>query len=149
MTNGIQASLDKVESFESLVAAKMGTTVTLRDGSSGTIKGLYGMDATDKSNYIAEVQGLYDAPGANQLDVVIKEFYIAAYGNGFEAYNMYRRTGYPGNLQPALEDPGPFPLSFLYPANSVDRNANLLQKPDGSLAVPVFWQDAGVATGLY
>ena len=147
LESGIRASLDKVESFEGLVAAKMGTNITLRDGSSGTVKEVYGMDAAAKDSYVATVLAIYDAPGANQLDVVIKEHLIAAYGNGLEAYNMYRRTGLPANMAPSMEPSGPFPLSFFYPANTVDRNANIAQK-DG-LTQPVFWQDAGVASVLY
>lgn len=149
LQSGIQKSLDKVESFESLVAAKMATTVTLKNGSSGTIKGLYGMSAAKKTAYINEVLAQYDAASAaGQLDIVIKEFYIAAWGNGIEAYNMYRRTSLPANMMPSLEvDPGAFPLSFFYPANAVDRNANIEQK--GDLNLPVFWQDASVAATLY
>ena len=150
LENGIRASLNKVESFENRVSAKMGTNVTLRDGSSGTIKQLYGMSTAKKDDYVNQVLAMYNAAAspAEQLDIVIKEFYIAAWGNGIEAYNMYRRTGYPSNMQPSLEaDPGPFPLSFFYPANSVDRNANIDQK--GELNVPVFWQDPTVATKLY
>jgi len=147
LESGVRASLDKVESFENLVPAKMGTELTLRDGSTGTVKEIYGMDQASKDSYVATVLAIYDAPGANQLDVVIKEHLIAAFGNGLEAYNMYRRTGLPANMAPSLEPSGPFPLSFFYPANTVDRNANISQK--GSLTEPVFWQDAGIAAGLY
>jgi hypothetical protein len=73
---------------------------------------------------------------------------IAAFGNGLESYNMYRRTGMPLNMAPALNEvPGKFPLSFLYPSNSTSRNANITQKAD--LGEPVFWQNATVASGLY
>jgi len=150
LLSGVSKSLNKVESFESLVSSKMGENRTLKDGSSGTVKTLYGMSSTSKSDYLAEVGALYDAATTNseRLDLVIKEFMIAAWGNGLEAYNMYRRTGKPGNMEPSLEaDPGAFPLSFFYPANTVDRNANMSQKAD--LNVPVFWQDASVAAGLY
>lgn len=148
LESGIRASLDKVESFEDLISAKMGTTVELRDGSSGTIKGLFGMDQAAKDAYVNDVLGLYDAGTADeQLDLVVKEQMIAAWGNGLAAYNLYRRTGKPNNMQPTLEPSGPFPLSFFYPANSVDRNANITQKSE--LDVPVFWQDMGVANGLY
>ena len=141
LESGIRASMAKVIGFESLVSAKMGTTVTLKDGSSGTIRDLFGTDQAAIDFYVAEVLGLYDAAGANQLDVVIKEFHIAAWGNGFEAYNMYRRTGYPANVQPGLEPSAgsvtdPFPRSFLYPVDHVTRNANAIQK---TLDVPVFW----------
>jgi len=119
----------------------MGTPDTLRDGTIGTIRDLFGTDQAAIDFYVAEVLGLYDAAGANQLDVVIKEFHIAAWGNGLEAYNMYRRTGYPSNVQPGLEPSAgsatdPFPRSFLYPVDHVTRNANAVQK---TLDVPVFW----------
>jgi hypothetical protein len=148
LETGIRASLDKVESFESLVSAKMGSTVTLKDGSSGTVKGLYGMDQASKDAYVNDVLALYDA-GSNdvKLDLVAKEQMIAAWGNGLAAYNMYRRTGKPNNMQPTLEPAGPFPLSFFYPATSVDRNANISQKAE--LDVPVFWQNASIISELY
>jgi hypothetical protein len=146
LSAGISASLDKVEGFESLVAAKMGTNITLRDGSTGTVKELFGMDAASKTAYITEVETIYDA-ASNKMDVVIKEYLIAAFGNGLEAYNMYRRTGMPLNMAPTLESaPGKFPLSFLYPSNSTSRNSNISQKAD--LGTSVFWQDATVAAGL-
>jgi len=51
-------------------------------------------------------------------------------------------------MAPGLEPSvGVFPLSFFYPANSVSRNSNITQKAE--LNVPVFWQDGGVASGLY
>ena len=54
---------------------------------------------------------------------------------------MYRRTGFPSNIQPALEPAAgsssdPFPRSFFYPINHVSRNSNVDQK---TLADPVFW----------
>lgn len=149
LESGIRKSLDKVQGFESLVSSKMSTTVTLRDGSEGTIRELYGMDDTDKQDYVDEVLAFYDAANGTQekLDVVIREFYIAAWGNGLEAYNMYRRTGYPGNMQPALEPiPGsasdPFPYSFIYPVDHIVRNANAVQKVNAG--VPVFWQNTSL-----
>ncbi len=149
LESGIRKSLDKVEGYESLVSSKMGTEVELRSGETGTVKELYGMDAGSKDNYVNLVLGIYDAASAaDKLAIVVKEYYIAAWGNGLEAYNMYKRTGYPSNMEPALEpDVGVFPLSFFYPANSVTRNANISQKAE--LNVPVFWQDASVASGLY
>jgi hypothetical protein len=138
MIDGINDSFDKVEGFEALVASKMETEILQRDSSLLTIKELYGINDTDKAAYIAEVDSLFDA-AADPLTVVAKEYYIAAFGNGVEAYNMYRRTGYPDNMQPAIESaPGPFPLTFFYPSNSVERNSSISQK-DG-LTTQVFWQ---------
>lgn len=149
LATGIRKSLDKVEGFESLVNAKMSTSVTLKDGSAGTIKELFGMSEQDKDDYIDEVLAFYDAAANDQerLDIVIREFYIAAYGNGLEAYNMYRRTGYPGNMQPGLEPntgttSDPFPYSYPYPIDHVTRNSTAVQKEN--VAVPVFWQNTSI-----
>ena len=52
---------------------------------------------------------------------------------------MYRRTGKPNNMAPALESaPGEFVRSFFYPAVNVNRNQNATQK---SVAERVFWDD--------
>ncbi len=143
LQSGIEKSLDKVESFESLVSSTMSTEVTLRDGSSGTVKELYGMDEDSKTAYINEVLAMYDAAANDddRLDVIVKEHYIAAWGNGMEAYNMWRRTGKPSNMQPAIEPAfGQFPYSFLFPINHVTRNQNIEQK---TLADRVFWNVGG------
>lgn len=140
LESGIRKSLNKVEGFESLVSTKMGTSVTLRDGSTGTIKQLFGMSEDDKNDYVDEILALYDAATTDQerLDVVITEYYIAAWGNGLEAYNMYKRTGFPSNIQPSLEvDPGQFPNTFFYAVDFVTRNSNVDTK---AIGVPTFWQ---------
>jgi hypothetical protein len=136
--SGIRKSMDRVESFESLVPSTMGDQRTLRDGSSGTVKQLYGFSAARKDTYVNAVLALFDAADNDgKLDLVAKEIMISAFGNGIEAYNLYRRTGKPSNMQPALEPAfGQFPYSFLYPTNTTERNANVTQK---SLADRVFW----------
>lgn len=93
----------------------------------------------DIDDYLAEVGTLYDdaASDAERLEVVVKEYYIALFGNGVEAYNLVKRTGMPSNLQPALlADPGDFPRTFNYPANCVNLNSSISQKPH---TVQVFW----------
>ena len=140
LESGIRKSISKVFSFGSKVASTLNTTVTLRDGSSGTIAELYvpGQDKID--GYVDFVMNAYDAADADgKLDIVVKEYYIAAWGNGLEAYNMYRRTGKPANMQPGLEPQvGAFVRSFLLPANHVDRNANATQK---TITDRVFWDN--------
>lgn len=63
---------------------------------------------------------------------VMKENYFALWPNGYEAYNAMRRTGLPDredNIQPTRSpSPGTWYRSLLYPANMVDRNANVSQK---------------------
>lgn len=92
-------------------------------------------------NYIAKVLSLYDAATTNEekMAVIAKEYFIALWGNGVEAYNTYRRTGQP-NLQPTeLAEPGAFIRSFFYPAIFADQNSVVDQKPN--VAVQVFWDN--------
>jgi hypothetical protein len=88
--------------------------------------------------YVNAVLTLYDAPGANKLDVVGKEFYLSLWGNGIEAYNLYRRTGTPADLQPTLAvNSGKFFRSLIYPATFVNLNTSVEQKNANDIRV--FW----------
>jgi hypothetical protein len=103
--------------------------------------------AAQIDNYVNYVLDQYDAATSDdeRLDVVLKEYYIALWGNGLEAYNMYRRTCRPKNIQPAIQaNPGPFMRSFLYPSNFVNLNINAAQKPNVNTAV--FWDTQGTCT---
>jgi len=94
-------------------------------------------------DYIAAVEGLWDAaatPDA-KLDVLMKEYYIALWGNGIEAYNLYRRTGKPSDMQPMrAASPGNFQRSLIYPADFVNLNSNVNQK-SGTAVNKVFWDN--------
>ncbi len=88
--------------------------------------------------YITAVQTAYDA-AADKLDVIGREFYIACWGNGIEAYNNYRRTSAPVNMQPTIQlNPGVFFRSYVYPAVYVNLNSNAVQK-DPTVTNKVFW----------
>jgi len=96
--------------------------------------------AAETDAYVAEVLAEYSAAisDTDRLRIIMQEYFIALYGNGIEAYNSYRRTGQPSDLQPALApDPGIYLRSFFYPTTSVNNNSNINQKPDQT--VPVFW----------
>ena len=74
------------------------------------------------TDYVTAVLDRYDA-ASDKLDVVMKEYYIASFGNGIEAYNLYRRTGKPNNMAPLI-DPGAaatasFPRTMPYPNSFV------------------------------
>lgn len=92
-------------------------------------------------NYVNFVGNEYDAAAAGRkLNIVAREYWLSLYGNGVEAYNLYRRTGQPDGMQPGLAgDPavGLFPRSFLYPNDFVVRNRNAEQK--ANLGQRVFW----------
>ena len=98
--------------------------------------------ATEVNRYVDRVLALYDAAPDNdgRLDVVLREYWLALHGNGVEAYNMYRRTGKPANMQPAIEaNPGEFVRSLFYPNVFVATNSNAKQKPN--VGVRVFWDN--------
>lgn len=100
------------------------------------------MWSTDVASYIDLVLKAYDAATSDnaRLNIIATEYWLALYGNGVEAYNLYRRTGMPSNMQPALEaNPGGFARSFYYPSSFVTRNANAVQKPNVTQAV--FWDN--------
>jgi len=71
--------------------------------------------------------------------VLMKEYYIAAWGNGSETDNNYRRTGKPDNMQPTLAAAGDFIRSFFYASVYVDYNKSATQKTVTN--VKVFWDN--------
>ena len=100
--------------------------------------------SADVSAYIAAFKSDWNAAGSleNKLDMWSTEFFISLTGNGIDAYNSYRRNGYPRDLQPNIEpDPGQFPLSQFYPANYVNNNSNASQK--AAKSERVFWNSNG------
>ncbi len=94
--------------------------------------------STEVDDYVTFVLGQYDAASSDteRLDVIMKEYYIALWGNGIEAWNNYRRTSLPSDLTPHVNTPGEFPRSFVYPATVVNTNSSISQKP---VTVKVFW----------
>jgi hypothetical protein len=127
LQEGISLSMDKVTDFS-------GSLVTT-DEDDETID--YAATSTDINDYISRVLAEYDAASGNdaKLAIVIREWYLASWGNGIEPYNMYRRTGYP-NLQTGILPVGPFPRSFRYPDDEVNTNPNVNQT---TATNKVFW----------
>lgn len=90
--------------------------------------------------YVASVLAAYDAAASNdaKLNIIMKEYYKALWGNGVDSYNNYRRTGKPDNLQlPIVSAPGAFISSMYYPSVHVNRNQSATQK--SGVNVKVFW----------
>jgi hypothetical protein len=89
------------------------------------------------SAYLTAMLAAYDA-ATIKTDVIGREFYIAAFGNGIEQYNSYRRTSAPRNLQPTLQTgAGPWTRSFPYPA-TYNTLAGKEAKPNEQVN-KVFW----------
>ena len=92
------------------------------------------------ANYIAAVNALYDA-ATIKTDIIGKEYWIALFGNGVEAYNLYRRTSAPRNLQPLVQlSTDTYFRSMVYPAIYANLNSSATQK-DASKTNKVFWDN--------
>jgi hypothetical protein len=90
------------------------------------------------SAYQSAVATAYDN-AAVKMNVVGREFYMSTFGNGIEAYNLYRRTGAPTNMQPTrVPNPGAFYHAYVYPATYVNLNSSAAQKDLDNPAAP-FW----------
>jgi len=124
---GISLSMDKVTNF----SGSLDTT----DEDDETID--YAATSADISDYIARVMAEYDAASGDdaKLEIVVREWYLSAWGNGVEPYNMYRRTGYP-TLQTGVKPVGPFPRSYRYPETETNTNPNISQTTADN---QVFW----------
>lgn len=128
MESGIRKSINKVINFPAAI------------GYSETIPTTRIPDAPRIDAYVNKVLAAYDAAATTdaRLNILMKEYYIALWGNGVDAYNMYRRTNKPDNMQYVLEtNPGVYINSHLYPSVYVNRNINAQQK--SNVGVQVFW----------
>lgn len=98
--------------------------------------------ATEVKKYVDKVLADYDAATTDdaRLNIIGTEYWLALYGNGVEAYNLYRRTGKPANQQPGLDaNVGPFVRSFYYPNAFIARNSSAKQKTN--MTAQVFWDN--------
>lgn len=129
MVKGIQESFAKVAAYPASV------------GYGPTSDTAFLITPTKIQKYVDYVKGKYEAAATTdaKLNIIEKEFYIAAWGNGLEPYNAYRRTAKPDNFQIHVntQDPGLFIRSFFYPAVYVNLNKNATQKSVTN--VKVFW----------
>jgi len=109
-------------------------------GSKTTIDAAMVPDQTKVDDYVTEVINKFSSAAGEEdkLNIIMKEYHIALWGNGLDAYNNYRRTCLPSGLQPLrLPEQGQFTRSFWYPSSYVNRNSNANQK--ANVAIPVFW----------
>ncbi len=76
-----------------------------------------------------------------KLNIVAKQLWFSSWGNGYEIYNMMRRTGFPNNIQePIVPLSRQFALRLPYPQDEITLNPNA--KPYAEIAydkVPIFW----------
>jgi hypothetical protein len=96
----------------------------------------------DIDTYVGVIMALYDAAGTDdeRLDIVMFELWKAMFANPMEAYNSYRRTGFPSILQTdaaSLDEVNQFTLRALYSIKEIASNTSLTGIPHSR--VPVFW----------
>jgi hypothetical protein len=122
LRDGMEKSIDKVLTFNTAVS----THAT--NPSPATV-----------AAYVNDVMTNFASANADeQMNIIATEFWIALFGNGIDAYNLYRRTGKPANMQPALtQNPGTFIRSFYYPSVFVNRNGSTPQRT--TTGERVFW----------
>lgn len=121
---GMRNSIDRVMSFSADI---------------GTIDAAFTPAAADIDAYVADILAEFDAGDNNtKMDVLQQQNHIALFGNGYEAYNAYRRTAAPRNLQFGREaDLREFPRLMLYPADYVNLNASI--SSNRVITDQVFW----------
>jgi hypothetical protein len=122
--SGLEKSIAKVQSFGALdVDADLSVGPTEAD-----------VDA-----YIDGIIADFNAAtGDAKENIFAEQYFTTLFGGATEAYNYYRKTGYPTTVLPNWElNPGPFPRTFLYPQNEVVTNPSLTQKQ--TMTQQVFW----------
>ena len=91
--------------------------------------------------FVDEIEANYPADGtANQrLGYALKQAWFANFGNGYEGYNAFRRTGLPADIQTPLQLPRQYALSLPYAQDEVNLNSNTPNKVYDSPGSAVFW----------
>lgn len=119
--NGITHSINKVKSFGTLSGVNLG-------GMQPT--------TTEINTFISDRVSEFNSANSNEkMELLMTQYWIALRGNGIEAYNNYRRTGYP-YLQSPLSSGTNFPRINLYPAVHTNNNTNAVQQ---AITNQVFW----------
>ncbi len=114
----------------------------------------YGM-ATDAANAVRPTQASIDAyvnlwlarfnsattPDA-KLAIAFKQLWFSSYGNGFEFYNAFRRTGLPTTIQEHVLKPfRGYPLRLPYTQTELTLNPNAAAYKNVAFDVtPIFWK---------
>lgn len=103
------------------------------------------MSATAKQKYIDLYLARYDAAPSNaaKLNVVLKQAWFSNYGNGYEVWNAFRRTGYPNDIQIPIARYRNFALRLPYPAQELSLNANAPKTPPQFDKDKLFWDTIG------
>lgn len=99
------------------------------------------IDFKTRAELRAEVIAAYPTAGNEtaRLGYVLKQAWFANFGNGFEGYNAFRRTGLPADIQAPLQLPRQFALRLPYAQDELNLNGNTPVIIYDSPAAAVFW----------
>ena len=100
-----------------------------------------GLTATEIDTYFAANPTIVTLSGddAHKVSQIIRQKWMAWLGNGYEAFNDFRRTGYP-RLRPALNATSltpNIPARLLYPPSEIAANGDNV--PTVTIEDPVWW----------
>jgi hypothetical protein len=97
--------------------------------------------STARDAYINAQLAKYDAAAgnANKLRVVMKQAWFLNFGNGYEMYNTFRRTGLPDDIQTPMQPPRQFALRLPYAQDEINLNPNTPIVVFDSPTDAVFW----------
>ena len=103
--------------------------------------GAVAISTASRDAYVNFWLAKYDAAStdAGRLAVVLKQAWFMNFGNGFELYNTFRRTGLPNDLQTPLQPPRQFALRLPYAQDEINLNTNTPTVVFDSPANAVFW----------
>jgi len=121
LEEGIRASMEKVLNF-------------------ATVDPAFAASAIDVNTYVTEVLTEYTnaASDDERLNIIMTEYYLAAFGYSIEAYNGYRRTGFPDSsiMQIPIFTSTGFPRNYRYPRSAVTANTSI---DENTVFEKVFW----------
>lgn len=103
-----------------------------------------GLTEADYTAYIAGAGVVFDP--TKSIEMIANQRWISLYPNGLEAWNSWRRTGFPV-LTPAADalNNGEIPLRYLYPSDEANLNGSNLSEAVGKLTggdvgtTPFWW----------
>jgi len=128
LKQGMQLSMDKTRAFGAIEDPSV-------SGSD------YEMTQAMIDAYISDVEAVYNSAANDdeRLNIIMTEYQLALFGNGMEAYNNYRRTGFPDYAEtaPVMGNP-PYPLRFIIPVSELETNPKLADYTPNAFE-PVFW----------
>ena len=105
-----------------------------------------GLSTTDVTAYFAANPQIVTLATARSIEYqrnqIITQKWIAWTGNGYEAFNDYRRTGFPKlaiTTNPSSESPTSIPVRLFYPNSEISANSQNIPTPQPATTAKVWW----------